>query len=87
MWSLRPPESDEYVFCHNDLTHSKVIVDPESLKINAIIDWEYAGFYPEYFEGRFYQRTGTGATPSVAIEGEPDNVLRLLDFLDSQSNV
>lgn len=85
-WSLRPSRSDEYVFCHNDLTHSNIIVDPVSLKINAIIDWEYAGFYPDYFEGHFYKRTGTRTTPSVAIDDEPDDVPRLLEFLDSQVN-
>jgi serine/threonine protein kinase len=85
-WSLRLSETDEYVFCHNDLTQSNIIVDPVSLKINAIIDWEYAGFYPEYFEGHFYKRVGAGITPSVALEGELDDVPKLLDFLNSQSD-
>lgn len=84
IWSLRSSESDEYVFCHNDLTHHNIIVDPISLKINAIIDWEFAGFYPHYFEGYFYKRVGTETTPSVALEGEPDDVSNLLDFLNSQ---
>lgn len=34
----------EYVFCHNDLGQHNVIVDPDTLKINAIIDWEFGGF-------------------------------------------
>lgn len=42
--SLRTSEDKSYVFCHNDLSQSNVIVDPRSLKINAIIDTEYAGF-------------------------------------------
>jgi len=56
-----------------------VIIDPISLKIRAIIDWEYAGFYPEYFDTRFYKRLG----PSVALEGEKDDSEELLDFLNS----
>ncbi|PTU24276.1 hypothetical protein P175DRAFT_0505954 [Aspergillus ochraceoroseus IBT 24754] len=36
----------EYVFCHNDLGQHNIIVDPQTLKIRAIIDWEYAGRGP-----------------------------------------
>lgn len=46
---------EKHVFCHNDLSQSNVIVDPESLKIAAIIDWEFGGFYPEYFEVPYYR--------------------------------
>lgn len=83
-WPLESSEGCEYVFCHNDLTHSNVIVDPDTLKIKAIIDWEYAGFYPSYFEGHFYERVGSRPTPSVAMEGEHDDVPKLLDFWNSQ---
>ncbi len=67
----------EYVFCHNDLSQQNVIVDLDTLKINAIIDWEYAGFFPARFEYRFYRRLG----PSAAIDGEADDSLDLLNFL------
>ena len=46
-WDLQPSETEEYVFFHNDLSQPNVIVDPKSLRINAIIDWEYAGFFPK----------------------------------------
>lgn len=78
-WTLRSSESQEYVFCHNDLSQQNVIVDPHTLKINAIIDWEYAGFFPQYFEAPFYKRLG----PSAAIDGEPDDVPKLLQFLNA----
>lgn len=80
-WDQKEAKSPEYVFCHNDLSQYNIIVDPETLKINAIIDWEYAGFFPEYFEAPFYKRLG----PSGAIDGEPDDVPRLLHFLNSQT--
>ena len=57
-----------------------VIVDPVSLKICAIIDWEYAGFYPDFFERKFYERLG----PSVAMEGEADDSEKLLAFLNDR---
>lgn len=77
IWPAQTSANPEYVFCHNDLSQGNVIVDPKTLKIKAIIDWEYAGFFPEYFEAPFYERYG----PSVAINGEHDDVSQLLRFL------
>jgi thiamine kinase-like enzyme len=48
VWYLKRSTSKEFVFCHNDLSQHNVIVDPETLQNNAIIDWEYAGFYPDF---------------------------------------
>ncbi|ORY58514.1 kinase-like domain-containing protein [Pseudomassariella vexata] len=79
-WALRPSNSDEYVFCHNDLSQQNVVVDPLTLKIQAIVDWEYAGFFPSCFQWPFYNRLG----PSSALEGETDDSFELLDFLQSQ---
>ena len=79
-WTSLVSEFNKYVFCHNDLSQQNIIVDPETLKINAIIDWEYAGFYPEYFEALFYTRLG----PSVAMKEESDDTSCLLAFLLSE---
>ncbi len=40
-WALQPSEIGECVFCHNDLSQQNIIVDPDTLKINAIIGREY----------------------------------------------
>jgi serine/threonine protein kinase len=80
-WSqLHPSDHAEYVFCHNDCSQHNIIVNPTTLKIAAIVDWEYAGFYPEYFEFPFYRRKG----PSVALGEEEDDTFKLLHFLNSQ---
>lgn len=79
-WKLKPADAKEYIFCHNDLSQQNVIVDEESLRIKAIIDWEYAGFFPSQFEMPFYNRLG----PSAAIDGEKDDSLELLDYLQSR---
>ncbi|KAK3177353.1 hypothetical protein K4F52_009849 [Lecanicillium sp. MT-2017a] len=79
VWSQQIAENQEYVFCHNDLSQQNIIVDPRTLKIRAIIDWEYAGFFPPYFEAPFYQRLG----PSSAIGDEHDDVPELLRFLQT----
>ncbi len=78
-WILPESGTDDYVFCHNDLSQENVIVDPCTLKINAIIDWEYAGFFPPFFERPFYTRLG----PSVAVGEETTDTVQLLDFLIS----
>jgi hypothetical protein len=76
-WKMRPHESEDLVFCHNDLSTHNIIVDPETLKVKAIIDWEYAGFYPQEFEGMFFRRPG----PSVALEGEVNDEDLLLNIM------
>ncbi|KAF7954426.1 hypothetical protein EAE96_005548 [Botrytis aclada] len=80
MWN--PPTKDcSYVFCHMDLSQHNIIVDPATCKIQAIIDFEYSGFWPVQFELPFYKRLG----PSVAREGEIDDTNKLLKFLTLSS--
>jgi len=76
-WDFETPSTAEFVFCHNDLSQQNVIVDPITLKINAIIDWEYAGFFPREFDLPFYNRLG----PSVAINGEKDDTDQLMQVI------
>ncbi|KAM3550468.1 hypothetical protein MY1884_008233 [Beauveria asiatica] len=76
-WAMKPREVKDLVFCHNDLSAHNVIVNPETLKVNAIIDWEYAGFFPEEFEGMFFRRPG----PSIALDGEVNDEEQLLKIM------
>ncbi|KLO13806.1 kinase-like protein [Schizopora paradoxa] len=78
VWNFRESEEEDFVFCHNDLSQYNILVDPETLKITAVLDWEYAGFYPEEFEGRFYKWPGC----SAVLEGEEDDVPKLLETLE-----
>lgn len=78
---MRNREKYDLNFCHNDLSANNVIVDAQNLKIRAIVDWEYAGFYPPEFEAPFYQRLG----PSIALEGEVDDVYMLLKTMSGES--
>lgn len=44
------------VFCHGDLSPDNIIIN-EYLKVVGLIDWEDAGYYPEYWENlKFYGR-------------------------------
>ena len=78
-WVSKTSDEKEYVFCHNDLSQHNIVVDPRSLKIQAIIDWEYAGFFPKEFEAPYYKRPG----PSIALEGEHDDAAKLFGFMKS----
>lgn len=46
------PDNGTIYFTHGDLTPGNVIIsgDPGHRTIQAIIDWEQAGWYPEYWE-------------------------------------
>jgi len=35
-----------YPLCHGDLHRGNVIVDPDTMEVKAIIDWEHCGYYP-----------------------------------------
>ena len=74
---MKPRKVKDLVFCHNDLSAHNVIVNPETLKVNAIIDWEFAGFFPEEFEGMFFRRPG----PSIALDGEVNDEEQLLKIM------
>ncbi len=66
-------------FLSNILSEHNVIVDPEALEAMAIIDWEHARFYPEFFEGRFFERKSLGS-----INCEEDFHRKVVEFLHSR---
>lgn len=43
------PRSDTSVFTHGDIAPHNIMVDEQN-KITGILDWEYAGWYPDYWE-------------------------------------
>lgn len=53
-WPRKTSAHEEFVFCHNDLSRDNIFVDPDTLEITAIIDWEFAGYYTTDFEYPFW---------------------------------
>lgn len=49
-WKTLPLELPEYTFQHGDIAAQNIIVDSQTLKVKALIDFEYAGFYPPGME-------------------------------------
>jgi len=50
IWPRRTSPTADFVFCHNDLAQHNILVDPETMQVTAIIDWEFAGYYAPEFE-------------------------------------
>jgi len=48
--SKQAKQYQKYVFCHSDLSRSNILLDPKTLDVAWIIDWECAGFFPEEME-------------------------------------
>jgi aminoglycoside phosphotransferase len=54
-WTQQPAQSDSYVFCHMDAHQENILVDPKTLEISCILDFEFAGFYPQRFDLPLYR--------------------------------
>ncbi|WWC62632.1 uncharacterized protein I303_105229 [Kwoniella dejecticola CBS 10117] len=70
-------ERERYVLCHGDLGWQNVMVHPETGEIKAIIDWEFAGFWPVEIEGQYWRRFGTAS----AFRNEVDDVDSIAELL------
>jgi hypothetical protein len=44
-WGTLPLDEAIYVFQHGDLASHNLIIDPQTLQVKALIDWEYAGYF------------------------------------------
>ncbi|MCJ1336346.1 hypothetical protein MMC09_001622 [Bachmanniomyces sp. S44760] len=49
-WQPKVSTTERYVYCHNDLAWRNIVVDPKTLEVISIIDWEFSGFFPPEFE-------------------------------------
>jgi hypothetical protein len=49
-WKTLPQQEAEYVFQHGDLAAHNIMMDPKTLQVKALIDWEYAGYFPAGME-------------------------------------
>lgn len=82
-WVSKSSATDDFVFCHNDLSQSNIIVNAKTLKITSIIDWEFAGYFPRFFEAPFFR----DPRPSGAqVKDLTDNAL-LVDFLSVRATL
>ena len=69
-------EGYRVVLTHADLHPDNIIVDPSTGRISAIVDWEFAGWYPEYWE---YTKAHYGWAQKLDWLGWTETVTRMLD--------
>ncbi|MCJ1467407.1 hypothetical protein MMC07_006031 [Pseudocyphellaria aurata] len=44
------PHSDNSVFTHGEMAPRNIMVDRSSGRVSGVVDWELAGWYPDYWE-------------------------------------
>ncbi|KAJ4525226.1 hypothetical protein HRR83_000903 [Exophiala dermatitidis] len=76
-WFPRKSKEEEYHFTHNDLSQHNFLCDRHTGEVIAVIDWEFAGFYPGYFEAPLWRASYD------EIEDDEDEIGQLLHFLES----
>lgn len=78
-WLPRLSEGLGYHLNHCDLSQHNFLCDRGTGKVKAVIDWEFAGFYPSYFEAPLWSK------PHDEIEDDPEEIGALLEFLEMRS--
>ncbi|KAK5689749.1 putative endonuclease lcl3 [Elasticomyces elasticus] len=54
-WERVVSREPKFVLCHNDLSQGNIFIDRNTHAIAAIIDWEYAGYYPPELEEKLWK--------------------------------
>jgi len=55
-WPVRSECTPNFSFCHNDLAQHNIMINPDTLQVEAIIDWEVSGFYTSDFEAPLWTK-------------------------------
>ena len=82
-WPIRSECTPKFSFCHNDLAQHNILMNPNTLQVEAIIDWEISGFYNPDFEAPLW--TKAWYEPEYHDIGS-DSVSRLIHFLQGSSD-
>lgn len=75
----RTSATKDYVYCHNDLAQHNIVVNPETLQVASIIDWEFSGFYPSDFEYPFWLTTRAKRTDWGNEDPAVQRLIKLID--------
>ncbi len=78
-WPPRISSTQEFVFCQNDLAQHNIMIDPDTLEVAAIIDWEYSGFYPPEFEAPLWTKGSREPGYHDIDAHKVDDLIKILD--------
>ncbi|KAH8745784.1 kinase-like domain-containing protein [Diaporthe sp. PMI_573] len=89
-WETLPLNEAKYVFQHGDLAPQNIIIDPQTLQVKALIDWEYAGYFlpgmerwPGTLDADAYAKRSSQLASAIA-EFIPVDYLACYDELDDE---
>lgn len=90
-WEFVPIQTNAYIFQHGDLAAHNIFMDPQSLQPIALIDWEFAGFYPvgmERWSGslKLDRKRSCGLADPIA-KFLPDNYLQCHDRWENKAKL
>ncbi|ATY60220.1 kinase-like domain [Cordyceps militaris] len=71
-----PSKNAEYVFQHGDIAPQNIIINRQTLQVEALIDWEHAGYFPPGME-RWPGTLDIGAYRKRA-DGQADAISKFL---------
>ena len=74
-WFPQKAPTKKFQFCHNDLGQHNILCDRQTGDVISIIDWEYAGYYEQPFEGLLWRKPHHELTHD---EQEIDDLARCL---------
>lgn len=57
LWPSKSSSISQFGYCHNDLAQHNIMVNLDTLQVEAIIDWEYSGFFPSEFEAPLWTKS------------------------------
>jgi Ser/Thr protein kinase RdoA (MazF antagonist) len=49
-WDVKTSSREEFVFTHGDLGPDNLRIDPDTLTVKCVIDWEHSGYFPSGFQ-------------------------------------
>ena len=49
-WDIKTSSYEEFVFTHGDMGPDNLRMDPYSLTVKCVIDWEHSGYFPPGFQ-------------------------------------
>ena len=87
VWEPKVSNIPRYVYCHNDLARQNIMIDPKTLQVVSIIDWEYSGFFPAEFEYQFWHRNSIHSRTIAEKRADDEESLRLAAVLDEPGDL
>lgn len=79
LWPSKSSSTSQFGYCHNDLAQHNIMVNLDTLKVEAIIDWEHSGFFPSEFEAPLWTKASNETGYHDMNAQQVDSLIRFLE--------